>query len=243
MRRSGVPKSANILDLRWIFKIKRDASGTLEKFKARACVRGFKQKPGIDHDETFASTVSYATVRLLFAIAAYLGIKVWQMDIVTAFLYSLIDKKIYVKIPEGYDLVKKGINRNLYVLKLLRGIYGLKQAGYLWGDELKSAPVEIGFKQSTFDPGLYLYRDNQELLIMTVFVDDILIASTSDKLRKRVEDHLKSKYKVKLLGEAHSILGSIVMNDVKSRVITIQQTNYLREFGEKLGSEVGEGSN
>jgi hypothetical protein len=50
-----------------------------------------------------------------------------------------------------------------------------------------------------------------------------------------VEDHLKSKYKVKLLGEAHSILGSIVMNDVKSRVITIQQTNYLRELGEKLG--------
>ena len=159
----------------------------------------------------------------------------WQMDIVTAFLYSLIDKEIFVEIPEGYELVDEGINKKLYALKLLRGIYGLKQAGYLWGEELKSALVEIGMKQSTFDPGLYLYQDEKDILIMTVFVDDILIASTSDKLRKRVENHLKSKYKVKILGEAHSILGSIVTNDVKSRTVTIQQTNYLRELGEKLG--------
>jgi hypothetical protein len=233
--RDQVPKGSNILNLRWIFKIKRDASGVLEKYKARACVRGFKQKEGIDYDETFASTVGHATIRLLFAIAACRGLKVWQMDVVTAFLYSTIDKEIYIEIPEGYELVEEGIDKTDNVLKLLRGIYGLKQAGYLWGEELKATLIEIGMRQSTFDPGLYTIRDEDDFLMLTVFVDDILIASTRDDLREKVELHLQSKYKVKILGEANSILGAIVTNDTKSRVVTIQQTNYLQELGEKLG--------
>ena len=122
-------EEANIVDTKWVHKIKRDADGKIVKYKSRLVAKGFTQVEGIDYNETFAPVVRMTTVRLLISICLMLGLKITQLDIVTAYLYSKIDKTIYMRVPEDYEFVEPKIDRRKQILKLQKGIYKLKQAG------------------------------------------------------------------------------------------------------------------
>jgi hypothetical protein len=115
------PANRKIMDNRWVFRIKRNADGSIERYKARLVVKGFQQVPGTDFDETFSPVVRYDSHRLLIAIAAT---KQWipqQLDIKSAFLYGNLKEEIYMYLPQGYRLTGK-------VCRLKKALYGLKQA-------------------------------------------------------------------------------------------------------------------
>ena len=232
-RNEEIPKDTNLVDSKWVFKIKRDATGKLEKYKARLCARGFTQSKGDDYDETFAPVVRIATVRILLALTANLNYRVTQMDIVTAYLYSKLDKIIYMKPPPGMELLDKDLEVSNHTLVLEKGIYGLKQAGYLWNQEIRSCLLEIGLLQSTFDPGLYYKKAGNEYMFVTVYVDDILVSTAREDWRNDFEKELAKRYKTKLLGEVRSILGAIVECNPNNGTITIQQSNHASELGMK----------
>ncbi|XP_059072468.1 retrovirus-related Pol polyprotein from transposon TNT 1-94 [Cryptomeria japonica] len=122
------PKGKSIVSSKWLFKIKHNADGNIEKYKARFVARGFSQKEGIDYEETFAPVARYTSIRTIIAIAASKGWKLHQMDVKTAFLNGVIEEEVYIEQPEGYEIR----DRLTHVCRLKKALYGLKQAPRAW---------------------------------------------------------------------------------------------------------------
>lgn len=129
--------------------------------------KGYSQKYGIDYEETFSPVVRTATLRIMFALAAQWGLKIHQMDAVTAFLQGDLQEAIYMDQPEGYSDDSKR------VCKLNKAIYGLKQAGRQWNLKLSNSLVKFGLTKSKLDPCVFI--NTETTLIVVVYVDDILI--------------------------------------------------------------------
>ena len=94
VRKEELDDMPNIIDTKWVFKVKRDATGKLEKYKSRLCARGFNQVEGLDYEETFAPVVRLPTIRLMLSLAVTHNLTITQMDVVTAYLYSKLDKVV-----------------------------------------------------------------------------------------------------------------------------------------------------
>jgi hypothetical protein len=117
-----LPPGSKLMTGRWIFTLKRQVDLSVDKFKGRFVVQGFRSVPGIHHTETFAPTADSATARCLLAVAAVRDWEAEQMDVTAAFLYGPLHEDIYLVPPEGYE---DGSGR---VWKLRKALYGLKQA-------------------------------------------------------------------------------------------------------------------
>ena len=87
-RATELPAGQHTIGTKWVFKIKRKADGSIEKYKARLVAKGFKQKQGIDYTETFSPVVKYVTLRMVIAITKYFDWSLYQLDVVTAFLVT-----------------------------------------------------------------------------------------------------------------------------------------------------------
>ena len=87
--------------------------------------KGFAQRPGLEYDEIFASTLKWSTLRTILAIAAIDDLEIECIDFSTAYLNGEIDKDVYMHQPEGFE-------EGDLVCKLGKGLYGLKQGGRLW---------------------------------------------------------------------------------------------------------------
>ena len=102
--------------------MKRD--GTIDKYKARLIVKGYKQKEGLDYFETFSPVTRITSIRILIALAAVYDLKIDQMDVKTTFLNGELEEEIYNEQPEGF--IVPGNEKK--VCRLVKSLYGLKQA-------------------------------------------------------------------------------------------------------------------
>ncbi|KAG4217050.1 hypothetical protein PC116_g34469 [Phytophthora cactorum] len=121
-RAAKLPNGQRAIGTKWVFKIKRKADGSIEKYKARLVAKGFKQKYGIDYTETFSPVVKYVTLRMVIAIAKYFGWPLDQLDVVTAFLYGIMKEQVFCIVPEGVEL--DGNFDCLELVKAIDGRYG-----------------------------------------------------------------------------------------------------------------------
>ena len=87
---------------RWVFKVKTNADGSIERCKARLVAQGYSQKEGLDYDETFSPVVRSESVRSAIALAAMNGLSLHQMDVTTAFLHGDLEEVVYMKQPKGF---------------------------------------------------------------------------------------------------------------------------------------------
>ena len=93
------PKGKKVIGTKWVLRVKTDAEGRLEKYKARVVAKGFCQVEGVDYDETYAPTVRFESVRAFIALAAPIGWELDQMDVTTAFLHAKLEEETYVAMP------------------------------------------------------------------------------------------------------------------------------------------------
>ena len=115
-------KGANIIDCKWVYKIKRKADGEIDRYKARLVAKGFKQRYGIDYEDTFSPVVKAATIRLILALAVSNNWSLRQLDVKNAFLQGVLEETVYMRQPPGYE----DPTRRQYVCKLDKALYGLK---------------------------------------------------------------------------------------------------------------------
>src|SRR6195952_2542448 len=135
-----LPGGRQAIGCKWVFKIKRHADGSIDRYKARLVAKGFSQKEGLDYKETFAPVAKFASIRALLALAAHQDYEVHQMDVKTAFLNGDLDVELYMQQPEGFVAGEEHL-----VCKLQKSIYGLKQAGRAWFEKINAALIKMAF--------------------------------------------------------------------------------------------------
>ena len=156
---------------KWVFKRKMNADGTVARHKARLVAKGFTQQFGLDYFDTFSPTVSFSTLRLLFQLAVQYDFDIQQTDVDSAFLYADLQEEIYIEQPEGF---RQGDKLGL-VCKLLKAVYGLKQAPFEWNGLLHSFLVGYGMHQLKCDSACYALMTPSVVAYAAVYVDDVLI--------------------------------------------------------------------
>ena len=203
------PSDQHVVDCRWLFKVKYNPDGSVERYKARLVARGFTQTHGIDYFDTYAPVAKMITVRLVLALAAFNHWNVSQMDVQNAFLHGDLLETVYMRLPPGYSMLSSKCPANYtdLVCKLKKSIYGLKQAPRRWFIKLSTALKQFQFAQSLSDSSLFTLKRGSELVIMLVYVDDILITGSSPALILEVKNYLNTKFKMKDLGPLKYFLG------------------------------------
>ncbi len=225
-----LPQGKQAVGGRWVYAVKESADGTLTH-KARYVAKGYSQIKDVDYFETYAPTTKMTSVRVLMQLAAQLDLVVHQLDVKTAYLNSPIDCEIYLEQAEGYEI--EGENNEKLVYKLNKSLYGLKQSGRNWNSVLNDELIEIGFKQSLADPCMYVKHDGKNIVIILIWVDDILVASSSTSMLDNVKVMLSKKFKMKDLGVISRFLG--IDFKVKPGNITMSQESYLKKVLERFG--------
>ncbi|CAI7734691.1 unnamed protein product [Closterium sp. NIES-53] len=232
-----LPEGRKAITSKWLFKIKSDADGKIERYKSRLVAKGYQQKEKVDYKELFAPVVKPTTLRTLLAGAAIKAWVVKQMDVTTAFLNGVLEEEIFMAQPEGFD---DGSGR---VLRLKKALYGLNQAPRQWYLKLRGVLEEIGFTPSTADHSLFMLGEGEQRSFMVVYVDDILIFSPSSDLVKEVMLKLQDKFKCKALGDVSFYLGLHIERDVEKWCMRVHQRKYLEAlaatFGQKDMTSVG----
>jgi hypothetical protein len=134
----------NLIDCKWVYKIKHKADGSVDRHKARLTVKGFKQRLGIDYDDTFSLVIKPATIRLVLSLAVSQGWVLHQLDVQNTFFYVILEEEVFMKQPTGF------VNPVFpsYHCKLDKALYGLKQAPRAWYSRLSDKLQSIGFTPS-----------------------------------------------------------------------------------------------
>jgi hypothetical protein len=220
------PRNKKVLQNRWVYKIKTDTSGNIEKYKARLVVKGCHQVEGVDYEETFAPVSRYETIRILLSAAAERGWQMLQFDIETAFLNSTLEDEVYMEQPQGYS------TGHDQVCRLDRGVYGLKQAPRKWHETIKKKLTKMGFVALDSDPCVYRKEIHGQPIFIVIYVDDGLIMGSSLTELKDEVKSLKEEFKVTVQPVKRFLGIEIIENE---NGIFLHQQKYIRDLLQKFG--------
>jgi hypothetical protein len=170
-------------------------------------------------------------IKLILAYACSKRIKVYQMDVKSTFLNGELEEEVYIEQPEGFLLSEK----EDYVCRLKKALYGLKQAPRAWYSRLDRYLQQQGFRKGNADNNLYIKVDQDNILIIEVYVDDIIFGSDDDRMSKKFSKDMQNEFEMSLLGELTFFLGLQICQLDKG--IFISQTKYIKEMLKKFGME------
>nr|GEW39304.1 hypothetical protein [Tanacetum cinerariifolium] len=197
---------------------------------------GHTQEEGIDYEEVFAPVARIEAIRFLLAYASFMGSMVYQMDVISAFLYRTIKEEVYVCQPPGFedpDYPNK-------VYKVVKALYGLHQAPKAWYDTLANYLLENGFQRGKIDQTLFIEKQKGDIFLVQVYVDDIIFGSTNKDLCKAFEKLMKDKFQMSSMGELTFFLDIQVKQ--KPDGIFISHDKYVAEILRNFGLTDGKSS-
>ena len=220
------PPGANIVDCRWVLRIKKNAAGEVEKYKARLVAKDFTQIYGVDYYETYAPVAKLASFRLLLAVAARNGWAADTFDFDSAYLNSVLgdDEVIYLEQPVGYETK----DWKLWVWRLQKTLYGLKQGAKNWYDALHQALMELGFARTEADHGVFFKETGKDITILAIHVDDGMVTGSNTALIKTFKEAMNAKYRLTDLGAANWLLGIKVTRDLVNKTLSLSQHVYIK---------------
>ncbi|KAJ9560636.1 hypothetical protein OSB04_005796 [Centaurea solstitialis] len=193
---TDLPQHCKAVGHKWVFKKKTDMDGNVHTFKARLVAKGFTQTHGIDYDETFS-----------------------QMDVKTTFLNGKLTEDVYMQQHEGF-IDPKNPNK---VCKLLKSIYGLKQASKSWNLHFDERIKEFGFSKSEFEPCVYTKFSGSVVTFLVLYVDDILLIGNDVPTLQSVKAWLSKCFQMKDFRETTYILGIKIYRNRSRRLIGLSQ--------------------
>jgi hypothetical protein len=216
---------------RWVFKVKRNADGSVERYKARVVAKGFSQRPGVDFDETFTPTTKWAALRIIFALNALEDWELESIDISNAYLNGkLKDVEVYMRQPEGF-----AEKDDAWVARLLKGLYGLKQGGWEWFKQLEQVLSQLGFTRICADSSIFIWAKDGVQVICPVLVDNITFASKSKAKIAELKTAIAKHFKLRNLGPTTFQLGVEIICNCKARTLHLTQHRYCLDLLERHG--------
>ena len=225
---TSIPQDHPILTGKWHYDVKVKSESSVH-FKARWVACGFTQQHGIDYNETFAPVMNGKAWHILYALAAEKGYKIRQFDVSNAFLNGKLGEQVYLEQPHGF------VEGSHLVCRLVKSLYGLKQAANVWFKELVDILLkELGFKQTQSDSVVFVKDVENGHLIIGGHVDDLLAIAPSESVLNSFSEDLAKHLKIKS-GQLDTFLGVQAGQDPRTGTITIHQqrkiVDLLTDFG------------
>jgi hypothetical protein len=201
--RPATPKEIakyEIIPAQWVWVYKGDAEGNHIKDKARMVACGNRQKESIWHREVYSYVVRTTTLRVLLALVAYYDLECEQLDIITAYLNAWLtdDDVVLLRLPPACAGSK-------HIVRLQRGMFGLKQSALLWYNDLKESLKVLGFDPIEADPCVFVNSVTFGSII--VYVDDIILITKDKAAMNSLKERLFTRYKARNLGPIGFYLG------------------------------------
>uniref|UniRef100_A0A2N9FSQ2 Uncharacterized protein n=1 Tax=Fagus sylvatica TaxID=28930 RepID=A0A2N9FSQ2_FAGSY len=193
----------NLVGCKWVFRIKRHADGSIERYKARLVAKGFHQQPGIDYSETFSPVIKPITIRTVLSLAVASHWDIRQLDVTNAFLHGVLSEDVYMTQPPGF--VHPSFPN--HICKLHKALYGLKQAPRAWFSRLSQRLLALGFHGSKSDTSLFIHNSGTDLTFFLIYVDDIIVTGKNKHSIDRLIQALQADFALKDLGPLHFFLG------------------------------------
>jgi len=225
------PKDKNVIGTKWIFKNKLIENGDVIRNKARLVCKGYAQQEGIDFEENFVPVARLEAIRMFLALSSFQKFKVFQLDVKSAFLNGDLDEEVYIEQPDGFILG----NDPKLVCRLKKALHGLKQALRAWYYWLDKYLHQQGFIKGSTDSILYIKIDNDKLLILFVYVDDIIFGSNEEDMSQNFSLVMQKEFEMSMLGELTYFLGLQFQQNKDG--IFLSQTRYLKQILKKYGME------
>jgi len=197
-----LPPNVKPIGCKWIYKIKHHADGSIERHKARLVAKGYNQVEGLDYFDTYSPVAKLTTVRTVIALASINKWHIHQLDDNNAFLHGDFQEDVYMLVPQG--ITTSNPNQ---VCKLLKSLYGLKQASRKWYEKLTSLLLQHHYTQSNADHSLFIKHTSTSFTVLLVYVDDVIVAGDSLEEFESIKNILHSSFKIKDLGQLKYFLG------------------------------------
>ena len=195
---TALPDGRKVIRCKWVLRKKFKADSSLEKYKARLVAKGFTQQSSVDFVDTYSPVAKFASNRIIMSVVATMDLELHQLDVETTFLNGELKEDIFMLQPKGFEI--KGLEDEVYKLK--SSPYGLKQSFRQWYLKFHRAILEIGFEMNPLDHCVYIWRCYDELKILSLYVDDILLAGNSLDMMIKTKSFLASRFEMKDTGLA-----------------------------------------
>lgn len=228
------PPGAKIIPSKWVFKVKGNPDGSVDRFRARLVAGGHRQVEGIDYTEVFAPVGKYTSLRTILAATAHYDLEAHCIDISNAFLNGVLKEDVYMRQPDGFHVGAPDV-----CCKLKKTLYGLKQAPKEWFEELSKGLRSIGFTQSENDQGLWFQVETVERprVIILHWVDDLIIVCKSIATVEEVKKKILTKFKGRDLGEATAYLNMKIERDRAAGTLKISQPSHIDNLLKKFAMD------
>ena len=205
---------------RWVFRIKYNNDGSVNRYKARLVAKGYTQVEGIDYKSTFAPVICAASLRALLSLGASKNLEIHHIDVMTAFLLAPLDENVYMNCPLGYS--NPG-----FICKLNKSLYGLKQAPHAWHSLLTKFLIANGWVSLPSEPCSFTKPNKNQYI--GLYVDDMpILAETADEING-IKSMINSAFPISDLGPIAHILGYEVKRNRDSRTLHMTQCGYIKE--------------
>ena len=226
-----LPKQHTAIPCSEVLKIKRGPDGEIKSYRVRIVAGGHRQIEGINYTETFLSAAKMPTVHTVLANAAEQNWEVEHVNIKSAYLNVPLKETVFMCPPRG--VLKPGQQGK--VLRLLKGLYGLKQAGQGWYQEMSRVLIkELGFNRSAIDHSVFIRRSEGEHTVIAVATDDMALTSKRAIDAENFKGDIKRYWDITDHGPIGWFLGFQIKRDRKNRTISINQHAYIESLAEKF---------
>ncbi|GJR93932.1 retrovirus-related pol polyprotein from transposon TNT 1-94 [Tanacetum coccineum] len=176
----------------WIYKVKRDEHGDVLKNKVRLVAKGYRQEEGINFEESFTPITRIETIKIFIVNVASKNMNIYQMDVNTAFLNGELQEEVFVSQPEGFE----DPDHPTYVYHLKKALYGLKHAPRVWYDTLSRFLMANIISKGAVDPTLFTRKSGKHILLVQIYVDDIIFASTDPNACEPIDTLMVDRLKL-----------------------------------------------